>query len=214
MMAPPSHAYNRLMDKADVIVIGAGAAGLAAARRITEEEMSDAKPTAAPTEAWLRGPVEGIDAFLMPAAHALIQAGEDLRRATAGLSDEVLHARPGRAASLAFHLRHVAGSIDRLLAYARGEALTADQRQAAAAESEDSGSPALEAMLAGVDASVESALAQMRATPRAALLDARPVGRKGLPSTVIGLLFHLAEHAQRHTGQAIATARIVRSSTP
>lgn len=176
--------------------------------------MSDAKPTAAPTEAWLRGPVEGIDAFLMPAAHALIQAGEDLRRATAGLSDEVLRARPGQAASLAFHLRHVAGSIDRLLAYARGEALTADQRQAAAAESEDAVAPALEAMLAAVDASVESALAQMRATPRAALLDARAVGRKGLPSTVIGLLFHLAEHAQRHTGQAIATARIVRSSMP
>lgn len=176
--------------------------------------MSDAKPTAAPTEAWLRGPVEGIDPFLMPAAHALVQAREDLRRTTEGLADEVLRARPGGAASLAFHLRHVAGSIERLRAYARGEALTADQRQAAAAESEDVGAPALEAMLAGVDASVDSALAQMRATPRAALLEARSVGRKGLPSTVIGLLFHLAEHAQRHTGQAIATARIVRSSTP
>jgi uncharacterized damage-inducible protein DinB len=173
--------------------------------------MSETTPGATREEAWLRGPVEGIDPFLQPAAHALIQAREDLRRTTEGLGDDVLRTRPGGAASLAFHLRHVAGSIDRLLAYARGEALTPDQRHTAAAESADDSVPALEAMLAGVDASVDHALAQMRATPRATLLEARPVGRRALPSTVIGLLFHLAEHAQRHTPQAIATARILRA---
>jgi len=174
--------------------------------------MSDVRAASPPTEAWLRGPVAGIDPFLMPAAHALVQTREEMRRVTLGLSAEVLRARPGGAASLCFHLRHIAGSIDRLLAYARAETLGEDQRRAAAAESDDASAPVLEAMLAEVDAAVDRALAQMRTTPRAALLDARAVGRKGLPSTVLGLLFHLAEHAQRHAGQATTTARIARST--
>jgi uncharacterized damage-inducible protein DinB len=174
--------------------------------------MSDTEAAPPPTEAWLRGPLEGIDPFLMPAAHALVQTREDLRRVTLGLGPDALRARPGQAASLSFHLRHVAGSIDRLLAYARAEPLDDGQRRAAAAESDDASAPALDVMLAEVEASVERALAQMRATPRAALLDARAVGRKALPSTVLGLLFHLAEHAQRHAGQATTTSRIVRST--
>jgi uncharacterized damage-inducible protein DinB len=176
--------------------------------------MSEAAKGAPTTEAWLRGPVDGVDPHLMPAAHALIQAGEELGRATIGLGAEALRARPGEAASLAFHLRHVAGSIDRLLTYARGEKLSVAQRQAAAAESEDAAAPDLQAMLAGVDAAVERALAQIRATPVSEILQPRAVGRTGLPSTVLGLLFHLAEHAQRHAGQAIATAKVVRASTP
>ena len=141
--------------------------------------MSDAKPTAAPTEAWLRGR-RGNRCVPHARAHALIQAGEDLRRATAGLSHDVLRARPGRAASLAVH-SGMSRAASTAAAYARGEALTADQRQAAATESEDAGAPALEAMLAAVDASVE-ALAQMRATPRAALLDARPSAARACPA--------------------------------
>lgn len=175
--------------------------------------MSEGVKVAATTEAWLRGPVEGVDPHLMPAAHALVQAGEDLRRATEGLGAEALLARPGQAASLAFHLRHVAGSIDRLLTYARGERLSPEQRLAAAAESEDMGAPDLSAMLAAVDAAVQRALAQIRATPLPTLLEPRAVGRAALPSTVLGLLFHLAEHAQRHAGQAIATAKVVRDSS-
>ena len=171
--------------------------------------MSD-RPAAPPApEPWLRGPVPGIDPMLMPAAHCLLQVREDLRRVAEGLDPERRRARPGGAASIAFHLRHVAGSIDRLLAYARGESLSDQQRASAAAEKDDASAPPVAEMLAAVDAAVERALAQMRATPPNALADARPVGRAGLPSTVIGLLFHLAEHAQRHTGQTIATAKAV-----
>jgi hypothetical protein len=105
----------------------------------------------------------------------------------------------------------MAGSIDRLLAYARGEGLTLEQRAAARAEPEDSSADAA-ALVAGVRSAVQKALAQIRATPRESLLEPRPVGRAALPSTVLGLLFHLAEHAQRHVGQAIATAKVVRSA--
>jgi uncharacterized damage-inducible protein DinB len=159
-------------------------------------------------EPWLRGPLPDVDPYLMPAAHALVQSGEDLARAVEGLDAQALWARPGGAASVGFHLRHIPGALDRLLTYARGEVLNDAQRAAAKAEAQDEGDVA--SLLAGVRAGIERALGQIRATSREALLDPRPVGRAGLPSTVLGLIFHAAEHTQRHTGQVIATAKVVR----
>jgi uncharacterized damage-inducible protein DinB len=161
-------------------------------------------------EAWLRGPLEGVDPYLMPAAHALVQSREDLAQAVAGLGVDALQKRPGGAASLSFHLRHVAGAIDRLLTYARGQALSEAQRAAAAAEARESDADGA-TLVAQAQAAIDEALAQLRSTPRESLLDARPVGRAALPSTVLGLLFHVAEHTQRHTGQVIATAKVVRA---
>jgi uncharacterized damage-inducible protein DinB len=162
-------------------------------------------------EVWLRGPLPGISPAGMPAAHALLGAAEDIARAAAGLDAEALWARPGGAASVGFHLRHVAGSIDRLLAYACGEALTDAQRAFLAAEG-DPGDPS-----AGADelvrlarAAIDAAVDTIRATPDAMLAEPRAVGRARLPSTVGGLLFHVAEHTQRHTGQIVTTAKIVR----
>jgi uncharacterized damage-inducible protein DinB len=107
-------------------------------------------------------------------------------------------------------MRHVAGSLDRLFTYARGEALSEPQKQAASAEKDAAGGDAAD-LLAEVEAAIEAALAQLRATRREALLEPRGVGRAQLPSTVLGLLFHAAEHAQRHAGQALTTARLVRA---
>ncbi len=147
----------------------------------------------------------------MPAAHALVQASEDLTRVASGLSPEELVARPGGAASAAFHLVHIAGSIDRLLTYARGEGLSDEQRVAAGAEAARGDSSGdVVALVAQARGAIEGALAQIRSTPPVALLDPRAVGRLRLTSTVLGLLFHVAEHTQRHVGQLIATARMVR----
>jgi uncharacterized damage-inducible protein DinB len=164
-------------------------------------------------EAWLRGPIAGIDPLLMPAAHALLQVREEAERVVIkeGLSPDELEARPGGVAAVAFHLRHIAGSIDRLATYARGEKLSDDQR-AAAAEETAGGAVDPASLVGGVSKAVEAALEQMRETPRVSLTEARAVGRAELPSTVIGLLFHLAEHAQRHAGQALTTAKIVRGT--
>ena len=162
------------------------------------------------TEAWLEGPIEGVDAYLMPVAQSLVQAGRDVE-SLADLPVEALWARPGGAASVGFHLRHVAGVLDRLLTYARGEALSEGQKSAMRAEGEPGEPPAdAAALVALARAACERALAQVRATPREALLEPRGVGRKQLPSTVLGLLHHAAEHATRHTAQALTTARIVR----
>jgi uncharacterized damage-inducible protein DinB len=161
-------------------------------------------------EVWLRGPVRGVDPLLMPVAHTLIQVAEDAPRIAAGLSPEDLRRRPGGVASVAFHLRHIAGSIDRLRTYARGESLSEAQLAAARAEAEDETRPSGPALVANVQKAIDGALEQIRSTSSKSLPEGRKVGRAGLPSTVGGLLFHCAEHALRHSGQALTTAAIVR----
>jgi uncharacterized damage-inducible protein DinB len=166
-------------------------------------------------EVWLRGPVEGINPALMPAAHAFLQAAEDLERVAAGLSPSELSATPGGAASIGYHLRHIAGSIDRLTTYARGEKLSDAQRAVLRSEKENPENIKEASVLVDeVVQAVHKAIGQIRSTPAAALFEPRMVGTAGLPSTVIGLLFHAAEHAQRHTGQVITTARIVQGTKP
>ena len=160
-------------------------------------------------EVWLRGPVDGIPAELLPGAHAFLQTLEDVEHAAAGLTLDQVWRQPGGAPSVGFHLRHLDGSTDRLLTYARGARLSAEQRAVLAGEQAVA---ALEAgqLLANVRARIASALDALRATPLAMIYDARSVGRAALPTTVIGLLFHAAEHSQRHAGQVVTTARIVR----
>lgn len=160
-------------------------------------------------EVWLSGPVEGVPPLLQPAAHALLQAREDVRRLLADLTPAEIWMRPGRSAPIGFHALHLAGATERLLTYARGEPLSDAQRAEAAAEAHAADVPAA-ALVARVEAAVEAALAQLRTTPEASLLDPRRVGRQGLPSTVLGLLFHAAEHATRHAGQIATLAKVVR----
>ena len=163
-------------------------------------------------EAWLRGPLEGVPTQLQPVAHALVQALEDVERAAAPLSPEELRARPGGAASTGFHLRHLAGSTDRLLAYARGEQLSPEQLAFLRAEEDEGAGAGAAELLAEVRAAVERALAQLRATPEATLDEPREVGRGRLPSSVRGLLYHVGEHTARHAGQVVTTARVVRGA--
>ena len=163
-------------------------------------------------EAWLRGPLPGIDAVLMPAAHALVQARDDITAALVNAQAEELWATPGGAASAGFHLRHLAGSLDRLLTYARGERLSPGQLAALAREG-DRGATGQELERAVLTA-IDRALEQLRRTPPGTLGDIRPVGRAGLPATVLGLLVHAAEHASRHTGQFLTTLKIVRGLGP
>lgn len=164
------------------------------------------------TEAWQRGPVSGFEPLLMPVVHALIQAREELERLIATVPPEHVWRRPGGAASLGFHVRHAGGALDRLFTYARGETLSDAQRAALTAEREPGTPPAtLAALVADVSAVIDTAMDQLRATPRDSLLEERKVGRAGLPATVLGLLFHAAEHTTRHVGQAITTALIQRS---
>lgn len=158
-------------------------------------------------EPWLRGPVAGVAPVFQPIAHALQHAVEDLGAALDALPAAALWARPAGVAAVGFHLRHIAGVVDRMATYARGAALSADQFASLAAEGTPGVGTAAD-LLAGVEAATERFLAQLRATDPATAFDARAVGRQALPSTVLGLLVHAAEHAQRHVGQVLVTARV------
>jgi uncharacterized damage-inducible protein DinB len=164
-------------------------------------------------EVWLCGPVAGVPPLLQPVAHSLLQSRRELAAALRDLAPAELRARPAGAASVEFHVRHAMGSLDRLTTYARGEQLGPTQLAALRVEQEPEPHGAGEARLVeAFDAAVERALRQLCETPDTALLAPREVGRARLPSTVIGLLVHAAEHTQRHVGQLVTTARIVRGS--
>jgi DinB superfamily len=169
-------------------------------------------PTTELPEVWLRGRVEGYDPLLMPVVHALLQVHEDIDRLVERVPAEHVWLRPGGAASIGFHIRHTGGALDRLFTYARGEVLSDAQKVALRAE-EDPGEPppSLSEVAEQTRATMERAFEQLRATPQSTLLEERRVGRAGMPSNVLGLLFHAAEHSTRHIGQAITTARILSS---
>jgi uncharacterized damage-inducible protein DinB len=161
-------------------------------------------------EVWLRGPVAGVPAPLQPVAHALLQALDDVERVSASLTGAELWSTPGGVASIGFHLRHMAGSLDRLLAYARGAALTEEQRAARATEKEPAPGVGAGELLTALRNSIENALAQLRETAPDRLDEERRVGRAGYPSTVRGLLHHAGEHCARHAGQVVTTAKLLR----
>ena len=165
-------------------------------------------------EPWLRGPVDGFEPLLMPVVHALIQVREDIENLVARVPAEHTWERPGGAASIGFHVRHLGGALDRLFTYARGEALSDTQKAAMRAEGDlrVDPAPSLADVAADMNASIERALEQLRTTTRDDLLTARTVGRAELPTTTLGLLFHAAEHSTRHAGQAISTAKILAGS--
>jgi uncharacterized damage-inducible protein DinB len=160
-------------------------------------------------EVWLRGPIRGVPPLLQPVAHALLQAREEVRELMAGYPPDLLWTRPGAVASVGFHLQHLAGVLDRLFTYARGEQLSERQRAELALEG-DPGPvrPELEELLERFDRQVDGAIEQLRATREDSLTARREVGRARLPSTVLGLLVHAAEHTQRHVGQLLVTARV------
>lgn len=164
--------------------------------------MSEIRP-----EPWLRGTLTEIPAMQRAVVHALQLAEEDLRRWCGSLSDEQLNARPGGLPAVAFHLRHIARSLDRLLTYAEGRDLNAEQVEAMKAE-QDPGA-AREALFSELNSALAQSAVRIQAFDAGTLEQKRIVGRKQLPTTVAGLLVHVADHAQRHVGQAITTAKIV-----
>jgi uncharacterized damage-inducible protein DinB len=163
------------------------------------------------TEWWQRGPIDGVPAVLQPVAHILLQVRESVVEIVQPLTEQQWNARPGGVASAAFHVRHIAGVIDRLFTYARGQSLSPEQFAAIRLEGEQLPAADVANVLAALSARVDAAVAELRTIDVSTLGDFRGVGRAQLPSTVIGCLVHGAEHAMRHVGQLSVTARIVRS---
>lgn len=149
--------------------------------------------------------------MLQPVAHMVLQMRDEVQVAMQDLPWSLWNVRPAGVASLAFHVRHIAGVLDRLFTYARGEALSAEQFDALRMEPRDvENAEECAALLAHLRTQVDVCLAALRTTDPATLADVRYIGRARLPSTVIGCLVHGAEHGMRHLGQLLVTARVIR----
>ena len=159
-------------------------------------------------EVWLRGPLPDVIPELQPVVHSLLQVREEIAEG-ATIPPVQLWARPGGAASIGFHLKHLAGSLDRLLTYARGNTLNAAQRAALAAEKATEPARTADDLVKAALEAIDRAIAQVQGTALCTLDEARGVGRARLPSTVLGLLFHAAEHAQRHSAQIITMRKVI-----
>jgi uncharacterized damage-inducible protein DinB len=159
-------------------------------------------------EPWLRGPLPEVHPLIAPALYGFQQAREDLARYTEGLTTGQIWATPHGFGSVGFHLRHIAGSTERLLTYLRGGQLSEDQMEFLKRE-HDPGATR-EELLQDMDAAFQIAESWARSIDPAQLTEPREIGRKRLPTTVAGLLTHIAEHTQRHVGQAISAAKLAR----
>src|SRR6185369_14534689 len=144
----------------------------------------------AETEWWQRGPIDGVADALQPVAHILLQVRESVGALVEGLTEQQWNARPANIASAAFHVRHMAGVIDRLFTYARGDALSEGQLEALRSEGAHLDAPGIPAMLAALSARIDLAIEELRKVDAATIGEFRAVGRARLPSTVIGCLVH------------------------
>jgi uncharacterized damage-inducible protein DinB len=167
-------------------------------------------PVSAPyTEPWLRGTHTEVPAVGRAVLHALELSLDDIRKWTEGLTDAEVHAQPLGLPSIAFHLRHIARSTDRILTYAEGDQLS--DGQLAALKVENFGDGTLDELLLVVQASFAGAAARIRALANGNYDEPRGVGRKQLPTSMGGALIHVADHTQRHTGQVVTTAKVLKA---
>lgn len=164
-------------------------------------------------EVWQRGPVPAVPALLQPVAHALLQAREELEEMMTGFPQGQLWQKPAGMASAGFHLQHLSGVLDRVFTYARNEPLSEAQLAALAQEGKDTEAKLSPTVLVErFNRQVDIAIQQLIKTEPNTLPDYRGIGRAGLPGTVIGLLFHAAEHTMRHIGQLLVTVAVLRDA--
>jgi hypothetical protein len=164
-------------------------------------------------EVWQRGPIEGVPELLQPVAHALLQAREEVHTIMNNFPESLLWSRPANVASPAFHLQHLTGVVDRLFTYARKETLTEAQLHSLSIEGKQAETPSTMAQLIdNFDKQVELAINELKEVNVNTLTDVRGVGRKQIPTTLIGLYVHAAEHSMRHIGQLLVTTRILKDA--
>ena len=163
------------------------------------------------SEVWQRGPVENISPLLQPVAHALLQAREEVFLIMKEFPEDLLWQKPAGMASPGFHLQHLSGVLDRLFTYARNEQLTKAQLLQLQEEAISQNHIfSIEKLIERFNKQVEDSLLQLRNTDEGTLTEARGIGRRKIPTTVIGLLVHAAEHTMRHIGQLLVTVKFLK----
>ena len=163
-------------------------------------------------EVWLRGSVANIPGLLQPVAHALLQAIEEVNEMLTNFPDNHLWDKPAGVASAGFHLQHLTGVLDRLFTYAQNKPLNTNQLDYPSKEgSANQCNSNTQQLVQLFNDQVDKSLKELSNTNEQTLQEHRNVGRSQLPSTVLGLLFHSAEHTMRHVGQLYVTVKIIKS---
>jgi uncharacterized damage-inducible protein DinB len=168
------------------------------------------KPTQT-LEVWMRGPISGLTPFLQPVGHAILQAREEVNQIMIDFPNDLIWERPNGAASIAFHLQHLSGVLDRLFTYANNQILNEDQLELLALESDITQFLTVKGLLKRFNNQVNKVLTQLKNIEENTLLEPRGIGRKQIPTNQLGLLFHAAEHTQRHVGQLLVTVRMLKN---
>jgi uncharacterized damage-inducible protein DinB len=164
-------------------------------------------------EVWQRGPVENVPALLQPVAHALLQARDEVEKLVVDFPNNYLWHRPAGVASVGFHFQHLAGVVDRLFTYARGGSLSEAQLKTVASEGRAiEGITNVAELVEQFKVQVNMAISELGEINVQTLTEVRMVGLTRIPSTVIGLLFHAAEHTMRHVGQVYVTVKVIENS--
>lgn len=164
-------------------------------------------------EVWQRGPIENVPALLQPVAHALQEVGEEVHNIMEDFPENLLWHKPIGVASPAFHLQHINGVIDRLFTYARKDLLSKEQMHSLSLEGEEENkSSSMKQMISNLDQRISMAVEELKTIHVETLTEARGVGRKQIPTTLIGLYFHAAEHSMRHVGQLLVTVKLLKFS--
>jgi uncharacterized damage-inducible protein DinB len=161
-------------------------------------------------EPWLRSPLPNIIDELQPVAAMFIAAKEDILRAVEGLSADAVWKKANGAASIGFHMLHLAGATDRLMSYAEGEALTEAQKADLTAERDaDETRPSLDHLTKKISDAMEAAVVRLEGITTEQLSTTRELGRAKVPTSMRALILHAGEHASRHAGQIVTTSKIV-----
>lgn len=164
-------------------------------------------------EVWQRGPIENVPGLLQPVAHALLEVGEEVHFIMDGFPENLLWLKPAGVASPAFHLQHINGVVDRLFTYARKELLSKEQMHSLSLEGDkEKNSFSMEELVVALDKRIALAIEELKAVNVETLTEARGVGRKQIPTTLLGLYVHAAEHSMRHVGQLLVTVKVLKSS--
>jgi len=163
-------------------------------------------------EYWLRGKIEGFPDLLQPIAHSLLQSKLELNKYMLDFPDNLLWEKPAGRASVGFHLQHLSGVLDRLFTYVEAENLTENQLNFSNKEGVENSALSATFFTEEFNKKIDEVLAKLKNIPEASLSEFRAVGRKQMPSSVIGLIFHAAEHTQRHIGQLLVTVSVVKNA--
>ncbi len=166
------------------------------------------------SEVWQRGPLENIPIILQPIAHALLQAREELNFIMKDFPESLLWERPAGIASPAFHLQHLRGVLDRLFTYAKNKSLTHEQLTALSSEgNKENVNANIVELIDLFNKQVDVSINELRNINTNELTEVRLVGRKKIPSTLMGLYVHSAEHTMRHIGQLLVTVKLLKAGS-